>query len=100
MGHLMLVAAPDRMAVDFLDAKRVGQIALKIEKPVGNQYLSFLMDGKGSLNLGLNEDGSGGLGINDLSGQRRTELWQRRDAGPVLRVFDADGKSVAQIPTR
>jgi hypothetical protein len=100
MGHLMLVATPDRMAVDFLDAKRVGQIALRIEKPSGNQYLSFLMGGKGSLNLGLNEDGSGGLGIFDSAGQRRTELWQGRDAGPVLRVFDADGKSVVQIPTR
>ena len=100
MGHLMLVAAPDRMAVDFLDAKRVGQIALKIEKPVGNLYLSFLKDGKGSLDLGLGEDGSGGLVISDRSNQRSTELWQGRDAGPVLRVLDANGKPVAQIPTR
>jgi hypothetical protein len=37
-GHLMLVAAPDRMAVDFLDKNRVGQIALKIEKGDGTQY--------------------------------------------------------------
>jgi hypothetical protein len=100
MGHLMLVAAPDRTAVDFLDTKRVGQIALKIEKGDGTQYLSFLKEGKGSLSLGLHEDGSGGLGVTDFSSRRRMELWQSSGGGPVLRVFDADGKSVAQIPTR
>src|SRR5262249_11306740 len=41
MGHLMLMTAPDRKAADFLDANRVGQIALKIEKD-DTQYLSFL----------------------------------------------------------
>ena len=83
-GHLMLVAAPNRMAVDFLDKNRVGQIALKIEKGDGTQYLSFLKGGKGNLSLGLHEDGSGGLAVTDLSSHRRTELLaaQRRRAGP------------------
>jgi hypothetical protein len=98
LGHLMLVAAQNRMAVDFLDKNRVGQIALKIEKGDGTQYLSFLKEGKGNLSLGLNEDGSGGLAVSDLSSHKRTELWQRRDGGPVLQVYDNMGRPLAQIP--
>ncbi len=98
-GHLMLVAHADRMAVDFRDKNRVGQIALKIEKGDGTQYLSFRKEGKGNLSLGLHEDGSGGLAVTDLSSHRRTELWQRNDGGPVLQVYDSKGKPLAQIPT-
>jgi hypothetical protein len=97
-GHLMLVVAPNRMAVDFLDKNRVGQIALKIEKGDWTQYLSFLKEGKGNLSLGLHEDGSGGLAVTDLSSHRRTELWQRSDGGPVLQIYDNQGKPLAQIP--
>jgi hypothetical protein len=97
-GHIMLVATPDRMALDFLNENRVGQIALKIEKGDGTQYLSFLKEGRGNLSLGLNADGSGGMSVSALANQRHAELWLRLDGGPVLQVQDANGKTLAQIP--
>jgi hypothetical protein len=90
-GHLMLGVGEDRLSLDILDRNRRGLMAIKVEDVNGDrrtQYFSFLEEGRGSLNLALHRDGSGGLAVTVPFGDRRTELWQSANGKSVLRIND------------
>ena len=108
-GRVQLSVREKSLKLEIWDKDRKPLMSLGVEtvnedpplkRPGGRiQYLTF-MEGAGQVSLGLHRDGSGGLAITQNEGKRSTMLWQEADGGPVLQVYDPEGKPIVQIPPR